>query len=86
MTRIVSVAGDGAEAARTALEQAVAAGGVVVFPADGLYGLACDPLDAKAIQRIHRIKGRYDGKPSAVLYFSPLAIRELVEDLGQRRR
>ena len=65
---------------------AIAAGGVAVFPADGLYGLACDPLDASAIERIHRIKGRDDGKPSAVLYFSPLAMRELVESLGPRTR
>lgn len=64
----------------------MAAGGVAVFPADGLYGLACDPLDAGAIERIHRIKGRDDGKPSAVLYFSPLAMRELVESLGPRTR
>ena len=61
-------------------------GGVAVFPADGLYGLACDPLDAAAIERIHRIKGRDDGKPSAVLYFSPPAMREIVEGLGPRTR
>ncbi len=78
--------GDGADAARSALERCIAAGGVAVFPADGLYGLACDPLDAAAIERIHRIKGRDDGKPSAVLYFSPLAMRELVEGLGPRTR
>jgi L-threonylcarbamoyladenylate synthase len=77
---------NGAEAARSALERTIAGGGVVVFPADGLYGLACDPLDAAAIERIHRIKGRDDGKPSAVLYFSPLAMRELVEGLGPRAR
>ena len=64
----------------------IAAGGVAVFPADGLYGLACDPLDAAAIERIRRIKGRDDGKPSAVMYFSPLAMRELVEGLGPRTR
>ena len=57
-----------------------------VFPADGLYGLACDPLNQEAIERIHRIKGRDDGKPSAVLYFSPLAMRELVESIGDRTR
>ena len=57
-----------------------------MFPADGLYGLACDPLDAAAIERIHRIKGRDDGKPSAVLYFSPLAMREVLEGLGERTR
>jgi L-threonylcarbamoyladenylate synthase len=86
MTEIVSVSLDGAEAARTALERTIAGGGVAVFPADGLYGLACDPLDPGAIERIHRIKGRDDGKPSAVMYFSPLAMRELVEGLGPRTR
>jgi L-threonylcarbamoyladenylate synthase len=86
VTEVVSIERDGAAAARSALERCVAAGGVAVFPADGLYGIACDPLDARAIARIHEIKGRDDGKPSAVLYFSPLAMRELVESLGPRTR
>lgn len=86
VTEVVSIELDGAGVARAALERCIAAGGVAVFPADGLYGLACDPLDAAAIARIHRIKGRDDGKPSAVLYFSPLAMRELVEELGSRTR
>jgi len=86
MAEVVSIEQDGAEAARAALERTIAAGGVAAFPADGLYGLACDPLDAGAIARIHEIKGRDDGKPSAVLYFSPLAMRELVEGLGERTR
>lgn len=73
-------------AARVALERTIAAGGVVLFPADGLYGLACDPLNPAAIERIHAIKGRDDGKPSAVLYFTPLAMRELVVSLGPRTR
>ncbi|MGH2981097.1 MAG: L-threonylcarbamoyladenylate synthase, partial [Solirubrobacterales bacterium] len=70
----------------SALERCVGAGGVAVFPADGLYGLACDPLDAVAIERIHEIKGRGERKPSAVMYFSPLAIRELASTLGPRTR
>jgi L-threonylcarbamoyladenylate synthase len=86
MTVTVSVEHDGAESARTGLELCIAAGGVAIFPADGLYGLACDPLNQAAIERIHRIKGRDDGKPAAVLYFSPLAMRELVESLGDRTR
>ncbi|MFP5388761.1 MAG: L-threonylcarbamoyladenylate synthase [Thermoleophilia bacterium] len=86
MTVTISVEHDGAESARKGLERCAAAGGVVLFPADGLYGLACDPLDQAAIERIHRLKGRDDGKPSAVLYFSPLAMRELVEGLGDRTR
>ncbi len=81
---LVSIERDGAAAARAALERTIATGGVAVFPADGLYGLACDPLDAAAIARVHALKGRDDGKPSAVMYFSPLAMRELVAGLGPR--
>lgn len=82
----VSIERDGAAAARAALDRCVFAGGVALFPADGLYGLACDPLRAEAIERIHAIKGRDDGKPSAVMYFSPLAMRELLTGLGERSR
>jgi len=86
MSEVVSIANEGADAARAALERTIADGGVVVFPADGLYGLACDPLDPAAIGRIHRIKGRDDGKPSAVMYFAALAMRELLSGLGQPTR
>jgi L-threonylcarbamoyladenylate synthase len=68
------------------LDACVLRGGVAVFPADGLYGLACDPADAKAIARIHAIKGRDDGKPAAVMFFSPLAMRELISTVGPRTR
>lgn len=70
--------------ARKALERCIADGGVAVFPSDGLYGLACDPLDPAAVVRIHQLKGRNSGKSSAVMYFSPLAMRELVAGLGPR--
>src|SRR5262249_28751288 len=86
MTEVVSVERDGAEAARTALERTVRRGGGPGFPADTLYGLACDPLTAAAVARIHSIKGRDEGKPSAVMYFSPLAMRELVAGLGPGAR
>jgi L-threonylcarbamoyladenylate synthase len=86
MTEAVSVDRDGAAAARAALERTIAAGGVAIFPADGLYGLACDPLNAAGVERIHGLKGRHEGKPSAVLYFSPLAMRELLSSVGPRTR
>jgi L-threonylcarbamoyladenylate synthase len=86
MSATIAIAEHGPERARAELERCIGSGGVAVFPADGLYGLACDPLDAAAIDRIHTIKGRDDGKPSAVMYFSPLALRELVGSLGERTR
>jgi L-threonylcarbamoyladenylate synthase len=81
---IVSVEAGAAAVARKALESCIGTGGVAIFPSDGLYGLACDPLDAAAIARIHRLKGRDEGKSSAVMYFSPLAMRELVAGFGPR--
>lgn len=84
MTEVIRLRSGEANLARKALERCVSGGGIAVFPADGLYGLACDPLDSEAIARIHRLKGRDDGKPSAVMYFSPLAMRELVAELGPR--
>ncbi len=86
MTETVSIERDGSDAARTALERVVGEGGVAIFPADTLYGLACDPLRAEAIDRIHAIKGRGESRPSAVMYFSPLAMRELIATLGPRTR
>jgi L-threonylcarbamoyladenylate synthase len=86
MTEIVSIARDGPLPARRAMEEVVRSGGVAIFPADTLYGLACDPARAEAIQRINELKGRDPGKPSAVMFFSPLAMRELVSVLGPRTR
>jgi L-threonylcarbamoyladenylate synthase len=86
VTEVVSIERDGRAAARSALERCLGEGEVAIYPADGLYGLATDPLDPAAIDRIHRLKGRDDGKPSAVLYFSPLAMREIVSGLGPRAR
>jgi L-threonylcarbamoyladenylate synthase len=83
-TKLVSIAADGEEAARESLEACIASGGVAVFPADGVYGLCCDPIDEKSIERIHQLKGRDEGKSSAVLYFTPLAMRELVAGLTTR--
>jgi L-threonylcarbamoyladenylate synthase len=82
----VSIATDGAGPAREALEGCVAEGGVAIFPADTLYGLGCDPSSAVAIERINSLKGRDEGKPSAVLFFAPLAMRELLSTLGPRTR
>ncbi len=86
MTDVVSVEGDGAAAARAALEPCIARGGVAIFPADTLYGLACDPVNPAGVDRIQAIKGRDEGKSSAVMYFSPLAMREIVSGLGPRAR
>lgn len=86
MSERASIDRDDAADVRGALERTIHSGGVALFPADGLYGLACDPLRADAIGRIHEIKGRDEGKPSAVMYLSPLLMREVVGSMGERSR
>ena len=61
----------------TAFEQCIADGGVVVFPADTVYGLACDPEDEKAVARLYALKGRPPDKPAAVMFFAVDALPEL---------
>jgi L-threonylcarbamoyladenylate synthase len=86
MTEVVSIAEAGERQAREALERCVREGGVALFPADTLYGLGCDPLNAAAVDRVQAIKGREERKPSAVLFFSPLAMRELIATLDSPTR
>lgn len=53
----------------TAFEEAIARGGMAVFPADTVYGLACDPEDPGAMERMYALKGREANKPSATMFF-----------------
>jgi L-threonylcarbamoyladenylate synthase len=61
-------------------------GGVAVFPADTVYGLACDVHNRVAVERLYRFKRRRLDKPSAVMFFDvDLALAALPE-LGERTR
>jgi L-threonylcarbamoyladenylate synthase len=67
-------------------ELVVAGGGVVVFPADTVYGLACDPEDAEAVARLYALKGRPPDKPAAVMFFDRDRALAAVPELGRRTR
>lgn len=67
-------------------ERCIAAGGVAVFPADTVYGLACSPDDARAVQRLYALKGRLSDKPAAVMFFSVQAALAALPELGVRTR
>ena len=59
-------------------ERCLAVGGVVLFPADTVYGLACDPENSFAVQRLYLLKRRALAKPSGVMFFDlELAFRWL---------
>jgi L-threonylcarbamoyladenylate synthase len=69
--------------ART-FERCIAVGGIAVFPADTVYGLACEPDTKDAVQRLYMLKRRRPDKPAAVMFFAlDLALAALPE-LGPR--
>jgi len=53
-----------------ALTTVTARGGLVVFPAETVYGIATDPDDADAVRRMAELKRRDPAKPSSVLFWS----------------
>jgi tRNA threonylcarbamoyl adenosine modification protein (Sua5/YciO/YrdC/YwlC family) len=72
--------------AAAALERCVADGGVAIFPADTVYGLACDPGDRFAVQRLYLLKRRSLDKPSAVMFFDLEAAFAALPELGPNTR
>ena len=74
------------ESDSVAFERCIAVGGIAVFPADTVYGLACDPQNRVAVERLYLFKRRPVTKPSAVMFFElELALAALPE-LGPRTR
>jgi len=61
-------------------------GGVAVFPADTVYGLACDPEHSEAVARLYELKGRPADKPAAVMWFDRDAALAQLPDLPARTR
>jgi L-threonylcarbamoyladenylate synthase len=67
-------------------ERCIAVGGVALFPADTVYGLAVQPESREGVERLYRIKGRRADRPAAIMFFDlDLALAALPE-LGERTR
>ena len=56
-------------------------GGIIVFPARGLYGLAADAFNTEAVDRVFEIKKRAGEKPLPVLVDSYLMMSCLVKNI-----
>ncbi len=67
-------------------ERCMSVGGVAVFPADTVYGLACEPDDKEAVRRLYALKGRVPDKPAAVMFFDVSLALEAVYELGPKTR
>ena len=65
-------------------ERCISVGGVALFPADTVYGLATEPDSREGVDRLYRLKGRAADTPAAVMFFGlELALAALPE-LGAR--
>ncbi len=67
-------------------QRCMAVGGVAVFPADTVYGLACEPGTPEAVRRLYALKGRRPDKPAAVLFFQRELALAALPELGERTR
>jgi L-threonylcarbamoyladenylate synthase len=68
------------------MEECLAGGCVIVFPADTVYGLGCDPENRTAVERLYALKGRPAARPAAVMFFSLGTVLQALPELGTRER
>jgi L-threonylcarbamoyladenylate synthase len=67
------------DAALSAAVDAVRKGGLLLYPTDTLYGIGCDATNAKAVDRIYRLKGRDTRKPMSVIIANLAMLKDYCE-------
>lgn len=69
---------DIAEAVRT-----MRSGGIILYPTDTVWGIGCDARNAKAVERIYRLKQREDSKAMICLVDSLAMLDATVEEVPE---
>ena len=59
----------------------MAAGGVILYPTDTVWGIGCDATNAEAVRRVYAIKQRTDSKAMLVLVDSAVKVDFYVTDV-----
>jgi L-threonylcarbamoyladenylate synthase len=67
-------------------ERCISVGGVAIFPADTVYGLATEPDSREGVDRLYRLKGRAPDRPAAVMFFDVELALAALPELGPRTR
>jgi L-threonylcarbamoyladenylate synthase len=67
-------------------ERCISVGGVALFPADTVYGLATEPDSREGVERLYRLKGRPPDRPAAVMFFQLELALVALPELGERTR
>lgn len=61
--------------------EVMAAGGIILYPTDTIWGIGCDATNEKAVQRIYELKRRADNKAMLVLMDSEAKLNMYVSDV-----
>lgn len=56
-------------------------GGIILYPTDTIWGIGCDARNAKAVERIFRLKKRLDSKSMLVLVNNEAAMERIADDI-----
>jgi L-threonylcarbamoyladenylate synthase len=67
-------------------ERCIAVGGLALFPADTVYGLATEPDSREGVERLYSLKGRLPDRPAAVMFFRVELALAALPELGGRTR
>jgi L-threonylcarbamoyladenylate synthase len=67
-------------------QRCISVGGVAIFPADTVYGLATEPDSREGVDRLYRLKGRAPHRPAAVMFFQLDVALAALPELGARTR
>lgn len=59
----------------------MAAGGIILYPTDTIWGIGCDATNEKAVQRVYELKRRADNKAMLVLMDSEAKLDRYVSDV-----
>ena len=62
----------------------ISVGGVALFPADTVYGLATEPDSEEGVRRLYALKGRPHDRPAAVMFFDLELALAVLAELGPR--
>jgi len=57
LTQFLNITSESIQKAATAIQN----GGLIVYPTDTVYGLGCDPINEKSVDRLATVKGRSKG-------------------------
>ena len=66
--------------------EVVRSGGVIAYPTEAVYGLGCDPGNARAVERVIAIKGRSAAKGLILIAADPSQLEPFIRPLPAVRR